>query len=149
MQNICAGLTAQFPQHSGTFAANLELLLADLDALQAYGEAQLADLSCREIITFHAGSGYLADSFGLTILEAVEEESGSEASAAELKELITLVQGNNLPAIFTETNGSTSAADVISAETGVNIYSLDMAMSGDSYFEAIYHNIDTLKEALV
>ena len=27
-------------------------------------------------------------------------------------------------------------------------FSLDMAMAGDSYFEAMYHNIDTIKEAL-
>ena len=37
---------------------------------------------------------------------------------------------------------------IIAAETGANIYQLDMVMAGNSYFEALYHNIDTLKEAL-
>ena len=78
----------------------------------------------------------------------MEEESGSEASAAELKELIYLVREHRLPAIFTEKSGSASAAGIISKETGASVYSLDMAMSGDSYFDAMYHNIDTLKEAL-
>ena len=32
--------------------------------------------------------------------------------------------------------------------TGVTVYSLDMAMAGDSYFDAMYRNIDTVKEAL-
>ena len=116
-RNICNGLSAQYPQNSDAFSANLEALLSDLDALQAYGEEQLSDLTCREIITFHDGFAYFADSFGLTILEAVEEESGSEASAAELKELITMVREHSLPAIFTEANGSTSAAGIISAES--------------------------------
>jgi len=53
-----------------------------------------------------------------------------------------------LPAVFTESNGSVSAADIIAAETNISVYSLDMAMGGDSYFEAMYHNIDTIKEAL-
>ena len=53
-----------------------------------------------------------------------------------------------MKAIFIETNGSVSAAEVISRETGVPIYTLDMAMGGDSYFDAMYHNIDTIKEAL-
>ena len=44
--------------------------------------------------------------------------------------------------------GSTSAAEVISRETGVTVYSLDMVMAGDSYFDAMYRNIDTIKEAL-
>ncbi len=147
-QNICDGLTAQYPGYASIFSENLAALLAELEALQAYGEAQLSDLSVRGMITFHDGFGYFADAVGLEILEAVEEESGSEASAQELKHLITLVQENSLPAVFTETNGSTSAAQVIARETGAEIYCLDMAMSGESYFEAMYHNIDTIKEAM-
>lgn len=147
-QNICAGLIAQYPRYADIFAANLEFLLADLDTLQHYGETQLAQLSCRELITFHDGFAYFADAFGLTILEAVEEESGSEASALELKTLITLTREHKLPAIFIETNGSCSAAEVIARETGAGLYTLDMAMSGSSYFEAMYRNIDTIKEAL-
>ena len=78
----------------------------------------------------------------------MEEESGSEASAKELIQLITLTREHNLPAIFTEQNGSTSAADILSRETGAKEYILDMAMAGDSYFDAMYRNIDTIKEAL-
>ncbi len=147
-QNICAGLSARYPRHRDTFEANLASLLADLDALQAYGDAALSGLSCRDLITFHDGFGYFAESFDLHILKAVEEESGSEASAADLKDLITLVRAHDLPAIFTETNGSASAAAVISRETGAAVFTLDMAMAGESYFTAMYHNIDTLKEAL-
>lgn len=147
-ENICAGLTARYPQYADIFSANLDALLADLDTLQAYGEAQLSHLSCRELITFHDGFAYFAEAFGLTILEAVEEESGSEASAKELKALIQLTREHDLPAIFTETNGSCSAAEVIARETGAKLYTLDMAMSGSSYFDAMYRNIDTIKEAL-
>jgi ABC-type Zn uptake system ZnuABC Zn-binding protein ZnuA len=78
----------------------------------------------------------------------MEEESGSEASAQELKELIATVREHHLPALFTERSGSVSAAGIISAETGATVYALDMAMSGNDYFEAMYHNIDTIKEAL-
>ena len=147
-QNICDGLSQAYPQYRAQFSTNLEILLARLDALQAYGESQLADLSCRELITFHDGFAYFAEAFGLTILEAVEEESGSEASAKELIHLIEEVEHHNLPAIFTEINGSVSAADIITRETGAGCFPLDMAMSGESYFTAMYHNIDTVKEAL-
>ena len=147
-QNICEGLCGIYPEQESIFRSNLNALLADLNALQVYGKTQLADLSCRELITFHDGFGYFADCFDLNILRAIEEESGSEASAAELIELITEVEHHNLPAIFIETSGSASAASVISRETGTTIHTLDMAMAGDSYFTAMYHNIDTLKEAL-
>lgn len=146
--NIFEGLSAQYPQHRALFEENLRSLLADLQALQSFGEAQLLDLSTQDMVTFHDGFGYLAHAFGLHILEAVEEESGSEASAQELKHLIRLVREHDLPAIFTEVNGSVSAAEVIARETGAAQFSLDMAMGGDSYFQAMYHNIDTIKEAM-
>ena len=147
-QNICAGLTEQYPQHEAVFTENLQELLSQLEDLQAFGETQLAELSCRELITFHDGFAYLAEAFGLTILEAVEEESGSEASAKELIHLIEEVEHHHLPAIFTEINGSVSAADIISRETGATRFALDMAMSGNSYFDAMYYNIEMIKEAL-
>ena len=122
--------------------------MGKLRQLENYGKQQLKDLSCKQIITFHDGFGYLAEEYGLTILAAVEEESGSEVSSQKLIELIELVRQHNLIAIFMEENGSDAAAKTISTETGVNLYILNMAMSGDDYFEAMYHNIDTLREAL-
>ena len=147
-QNICDGLSRQYPDYEDTFRANLEDLLSQLEALQSYGEEQLSGLQCRELIPFHDGFSYFAQAFHLSILESVEEESGSEASAKDLIHLTELVRDHNLPAIFTEVSGSDSAAQVIARETGCKVYSLDMAMSGSSYFEAMYHNIDTIREAL-
>ena len=147
-RNICEGLSGQYPAYADTFQANLEGLISQLETLQAYGEEQLSDLQCRELIPFHDGFSYFAQAFHLTILESVEEESGSEASAKDLIHLTKLVREHDLPAIFTEASGSDSAARIIAQETGCKVYALDMAMSGDSYFDAMYHNIDTIREAL-
>lgn len=148
VENICRGLSERYPQYEEIFHTNCIALTRDLEALFAYGQETLADLSCRDLITFHDGFSYFAQAFDLNILEAVEEESGSEASAKELIHLIEEVEQHNLPAIFTETSGSVSAAAIISRETGCGSYALDMAMAGNSYFEAMYRNIDTIKEAL-
>ncbi len=147
-QNICNGLSKAYPERADRFAENLTSLLAQLDALEQYGQDTLSQLSCRELITFHDGFSYFAQAFDLDILAAVEEESGSEASAKELIGLIQLVRGHDLPAVFVEKNGSTSAAEILCRETGAKEAVLDMAMAGDSYFDAMYRNIDTIKEAL-
>lgn len=147
-QNICDGLCLEYPEHAETFRENLTALVQDLKDLNAYGAQALSNLSCREMITFHDGFAYFAESFDLEILDAVEEESGSEASAAELIHLIEEVEHHGLPAVFTEKSGSVSAASIIARETGCSAYALDMAMAGDSYFDAMYHNIDTIREAM-
>ena len=147
-ENIQEGLCQRYPEYAESFQSNLDALKLDLEELNVYGQQKLQQLSCRDLITFHDGFTYFADSFDLHILEAVEEESGSEASARELIHLIEEVEHHQLPAIFTEKSGSVSAAGIISRETGCESRTLDMAMAGDSYFEAMYHNIDTIKEAL-
>ena len=148
VQNIYRGLMTLYPQWESAITANLAVLQTKLNQLQVYGKETLKNLSSREIITFHDGFSYFAEEFDLHILHAVEEESGSEASAAELKHLITLVREHKLSAIFTEENGSTSAAGVVAAETGVPSYTLSMGMGKSDYFETMYHNINTIKEAL-
>ena len=146
--NLARGLTENYPEYKDTISQNLLDVRQKIQQIQDYADEQLAELNCRELITFHDGFTYFAESFGLTILEAVEEESGSEASAAEIIHLAELIRNHNIPAVFTETNGSDACAGIIHNETGAAIYTLDMAMSGDSYFKAMYHNIDIIKEAL-
>ena len=147
-KNIAHDLSLKYPEHQALFETNLELLIKDLDELYHYGLTNLKDLKSREIITFHDGFAYFADCFDLTILRAVEEEAGSEASASSIIDLIEEVNYHHIPAVFVEKNGGDAAAKIIAAETGVKLYTLDMAMSADSYFDAMYYNIDTIKEAL-
>ena len=147
-RNICAGLSAEYPEYAAVFEENLAALLHDLQKLEDYGKRELAELSSREILTFHDGFSYLAHAFDIEIVEAIEEESGAEASAKELIHLIGEVRHHEIRAIFIESNGSGSAASIIAAETGAHLSTLSMAMSGDDYFAAMYANIDALKEAL-
>lgn len=147
-KNISSGLCATYPQHSELIQSNLTLLTQELTALSDYGQTALSDLTCRELVTFHDGFSYLAEEFDLTILHSVEEDEGSEASAKDLIHICEIVTDYSIPAIFTEKNGSNAAASVIQNETGTRVFALDMAMSSDNYFDAMRHNIDTLKEAL-
>lgn len=116
-------------------------------------DAELEGLSHRDLITFHNGFAYFADCFGLNLLKAIEEEEGSEASAAEIRGIIDLIGSHDIPAIFTEKNGSDSTARAIARETGVEVYQLDMIMSGSGtgiqpYLDAMEANVNTILEAL-
>lgn len=104
----------------------------------------------RKLITFHDGFGYLADAFDLEILKAIEEESGSEASAKDIKEIVELVRKYAIPVIFVEENGSDATAKAIQRETGVEIGTLSMIMSdnGLNYLQAMDENLQTIYTGL-
>ena len=141
-------LGAQYPEFSDRITENLAAFDEKLSDLQAYGDEALANLSCRELVTFHDGFSYFADSFGLTIAAAMEVESGSEPSAKELEAIIAIVEENQIPAVFYETNGEAASAEVVANETGCSVWTLDMAISSGDYFAAMRENIDIVKEAL-
>ncbi len=152
--NLAQGLSQLLPESADAFAANAQA--AQKAILEAYAQEQeaLADLSCRELITFHDGFAYFAEAFDLTILRSIEEESGSEASAQEVSQILQEVERHSLPAIFTEKNGSDSTAQVIQRESGVSIYQLDLLMSGDkdtdglaAYIAGMDANVAVIQEA--
>ena len=77
----------------------------------------------------------------------------AEASAAEIREIVSLIRTYEIPAIFTEVNGSDSTAQAIARETGVAVCPLSMIMSGDgdgldSYCDTISENVETIANAL-
>lgn len=97
------------------------------------------------LITFHDGFSYLADAYGLTILRAIEEEAGSEASAKDIKEIVELIREYDIPMIFVEENGSDATAKAIQRETGVAIGTLSMLMSPDDSTDYIQRDDNNLK----
>ena len=147
-RTVAAELSLVYPQHASVFAENAEAYCKEFEKLQSYGEESLRDLSCRSLVTFHDGFAYFADAFDLEIAAAMEVEAGSEPSAGELLDIIELVRTESLPAVFTEENGTTDAANLVASETGTAVYTLDLAMGQADHLSAIRANIDTVKEAL-
>ncbi len=135
--------------------AALDELLSDLDCRlrEELLQAQLTEKGSQMggLVTFHDGFQYFAHAYGLPLLEAIEEEAGSEASAKEIVEITKIVKEYNLPVIFTEFNGSDATAKAISRETGCRVVPLTMIMDdldgqvdGDfrsDYLNGMAHNM--------
>lgn len=140
-------LVERYPEDGAVIEANFLSLEEKFLDLIAYGEDAKKNLHSSGLVTFHDGFSYFAEFMGVEILASMEEEHGSEVAAKDLIAMIDLVKEKQLPAIFTEVNGATGAAESVQKETGVRIYALDMAMGESDYFTAMRHNIDTVKEA--
>lgn len=148
VRNIANGLSSLYPQYADIFTQNAEDCAARLEKLRLDGEALLSELSCRELVTFHDGFSYLAEAFGLHIAAAMEVEAGSEPSSKELESIVRLLREENIPAVFSEANGSDATARIVADETGAAVYTLDLGMGDRDYFSAMEHNLNTIREAL-
>ena len=101
------------------------------------------------LITFHDGFRYFCHAYGLELLESIEEEAGSEASAKEIVEITHLVKEHDIPVIFTEVNGSDATAKAIVRETGCAIAQLSMVMDGpdddlSNYLNTMLENMQSV-----
>lgn len=153
VQNICDSLSSLDSAHAEEYQKNTQAAIEHLNDLYYTWSDIFHHLENPNLITFHNGFAYLADAFDLNILCSIEEEEGSEASAREIAEITSLIEEYHLPAIFVEVNGSDASAQAISRETGVQVYTLSMVMSGDEsgiypYLSALDKNMATIMEAL-
>lgn len=152
LKNIADGLSASDSSHADVYSANFEAAVKQLDddADSLDADKISAPQNCK-LITFHDGFQYFAQYFGFNLVASIEEEAGSEASAKDIESIVSLVKQDDIPAVFTEVNGSDTTAQAIARETGAGVYSLDLIMSGDGsgigpYIKAINGNYYTVRD---
>ena len=147
--NLQNGLAQADPEHASVYQENGQkaaLLLStwDSDIRDLLAEEGMPEIT--GLITFHDGFQYFAQTYGLPLLAAIEEEAGSEASAKEINEITALVKEKGIPVIFTEVNGSDATAKAIARETGCAVAQLSMCMDGpdgalSNYGDALRGNV--------
>lgn len=109
----------------------------------------------RKFATNHDALGYFADEFGFKIKSIVGLSDESSPTAARLKEIITEIKEENIPAVFLETTGNMRNIKTVSKETGVKIggtlYSDSLGAKGSGAETAVdmwKANVKTILEAL-
>ena len=150
--NIAHELSAIDSAHAELYRKNADAYLARLDTLRTRMHEALKNVKTRDIVTFHEAFPYFAKEFDLNIVAVIEREPGSEPSARELARTIDLVRKSGATALFAEPQYPAKAIEVIAAETGSKVYTLDPAVTGDNdpdaYVKTMEKNLAELEKAL-
>ncbi|MCX7791770.1 MAG: zinc ABC transporter substrate-binding protein [Chloroflexaceae bacterium] len=150
------------PAHAEGYRANASAYLAQLDALDAYIRDRAATLppERRILVTAHDAFGYFGRAYGFEV-EAIQGiSSATEASAADIQALTSLVLERNVPAIFVETTIAPRTIEAVRA--AVRAAGREVTLGGELYSDALgapdgptgtylgmmRHNIDTIVAAL-
>jgi zinc transport system substrate-binding protein len=152
VENIASGLAAADPGRAELYRSHAMAYRSRLEALRAELHDGLKEVQGSRIVTFHAAFPYFAREFGLEVAAVIEREPGSEPSARDLAETIDCVRQAGIKALFAEPQYPARAAQVIAAETGARICTLDPAVTGDlapdAYLRIMERNLAELKKAL-
>lgn len=105
------------------YMANLNSFGVEIDSLQKRINSLIDSSSSSSFIVFHPAWGYFADEFGL--IQIPIETAGSEPSPREMSLLIDYARENDIRAVFVSPQFSTSSAEAIAAEIGVEVSYID------------------------
>ncbi|MDD2554168.1 MAG: zinc ABC transporter substrate-binding protein [Desulfotomaculaceae bacterium] len=152
VKNIGEQLALLDPDRAADYTANTEAYTAKLDDLRVRMHQVIDNAGRKDIITFHEAFPYFAREFNLNIIAVIEREPGSEPNAAELSETIKIINETGIKVIFVEPQYPAKSAETIARETGIKLYTLDPAVTGEmelnAYLNIMEKNMDILREAL-
>lgn len=147
---------AVYQQRSEQYLNDLQALDADLRAL-----AEQVPPERRILVTAHDAFNYFGQAYGFRV-EAVQGIStASEASAATIRDLTTLVVTERIPAIFVETSVSPRTIEAVQSaaraaghevRVGGELYSDSLGDANGpagTYFGMMRHNMQTIVAALM
>lgn len=158
VDNISHILRDLDPDNAETYAQNATAYLVELAELEANIKTSLDAIPAanRFLVTNHGAFGYLAQAYDFEIVGTIIPglSTLSEPSASDLAELIAVMQGYQVCAIFAETTVNNQLAQVVADELSycdtvqvLPLYtgSLGPVGSGaESYLDLMRTNIDTI-----
>jgi zinc transport system substrate-binding protein len=118
---IAERLAALDPENAATYRANAEAAQADLTALTAELEAEIAPVKDLPFVTGHDAYGYLQARFSLNILGSVLLGDATSGGAGHPRELLAAMKDQGAVCIFPESQLDAKPALLLAEGTGVRV----------------------------
>lgn len=150
---IQKALAAMRPGDAPALQRNAADYARRLRLIKSKGAQQLAAAKITRVVTVHDGYGYLMQEFGLEIAGVVQPAHGLTPSAAELRDMVKLLQREKIRVVFSEETFPQPMLKVLRDEAGVKVYTITHIASGeytaDKFEREMQKNVDTMVRALV
>lgn len=151
-ENIANELVALDPEHADQYRARLVAYQGELTALHAELTNTLAPVAKRNIITFHEGWRYFAESYDLSIVGVFEPSPGRQPTPAYLANLQEAAETHGVEVVFSEPQLPNDTLRPFVSDLGLTLSVLDPlgGVAGrDSYIEMMRYNAETIARALM
>ena len=146
-------LAALRPRDAAALGKNAAEYARRLRLIKSRAALRLAEAKITRVVTVHDGYGYLMQEFGLQIVGVVQPAHGLTPSAAELRDMVRLLQREKVTVVFSEETFPPPLLKVLRDEAGVRVYTISHIASGpftaDRFERDMQANVETMIRALV
>ncbi|MFT7373387.1 MAG: zinc/manganese transport system substrate-binding protein [Oleiphilaceae bacterium] len=155
VQNILNGLIKLDGSHQTYYQANASQYMVKLNDLAIETRGKLAKLSKvqRNIVMPHNAFAYLARDYDLHVFSLKGINAESEASAAQIAQVIRKIKAKNVHVVFSETTADDRLIKLVQQETAARMGGalISGALSrklAPTYLEMMRYNIERITQAL-
>ena len=151
-RNIASHFAQIDPKNAATYNGNLTRFNTKLDAKYADWQKQLAPFKGARIVTYHKDFVYLAERFGLNIVDELEAKPGIAPSPAHLAEVIGKMKSTGAKVILVQPFQNRKTAETVARQTGAVVLDVPQQPGAvdntATYFDMMDHLVSTLANAL-
>jgi manganese/zinc/iron transport system substrate-binding protein len=162
VRSVADALERRDPPGAAVYRANAERYLAELDSLDAWVAAQVAELpeERRILVTAHDAFNYFGRAYGFDVKGLQGISTAAEAGTADVQRLAGLIVERRVPAMFVETSIAPRTIQAVqeavrarghAVEIGGSLFSDalgDAATAEGTYVGMVRHNVRTIVDAL-
>ena len=150
--NIATHLAQVDPKSAAVYRANLARFSAKLDGKLAEWQKELAPYRGAKIVTYHKDFGYLANRFGLQIVENLEPKPGIAPSPAHLAQVIGTMKAASARVILVQPFQNRRTAETVARQTGATVLDFPQQPGAlpntSTYFDMMDNLVRTLASGL-
>jgi zinc/manganese transport system substrate-binding protein len=147
-RNIANHFAQVDPKSAPIYQANLTKFNSRLDAKFADWQKQLAPYRGAKIVTYHKDFVYLAQRFGLNIVDELEPKPGIAPSPAHLAQVIGKMRSSNAKLILVQPYQNRKTAETVARQTGALVLDVPQqpgaAPNTTGYFEMMDNLVNTM-----
>jgi len=151
-RNIANHFAQIDPKNAATYNGNLARFNTKLDAKFAEWQKKLAPYRGARIVTYHKDFVYLAQRFGLNIVDELEPKPGIAPSPAHLAQVIGKMKATNAKVILVQPFQNRKTAETVARQTGATVLDIAQqpgaARNTTTYFDLMDNLVSTLATGL-
>jgi ABC-type Zn uptake system ZnuABC Zn-binding protein ZnuA len=147
-RNIANHLASIDPKSAAIYNANLAKFDSKLDARQAEWQKELAPYRGAKIVTYHRDFVYLAQRFGLNVVDELEPKPGIAPSPAHLAKVIGEMKTSNAKVILVQPFQNRKTAETVARQTGATVIDAPQQPGTKGNTATWFDNMDNLVRAI-
>jgi len=150
-RNIASHFSQLDPKNAAIYQSNLARFNARIDSKLADWQKQLAPYRGVKIVTYHRDFIYLAQRFGLIIVDELEPKPGIAPSPAHLAQVIGEMKRANAKVILVQPFQNRKTAETVARQTGASVLDTPQqpGVSGTTtYFDMVDNIVRALATGL-